>query len=36
MRAFFQQAGAASVEIQRHYLYRMGVLAWKTKGKPAV
>jgi ubiquinone/menaquinone biosynthesis C-methylase UbiE len=35
MREFFQQAGAASVEIQRHYLYRMGVIAWKAKGKPA-
>jgi ubiquinone/menaquinone biosynthesis C-methylase UbiE len=33
MREFFQQAGAASVDIQRHYLYRMGVIAWK--GKPA-
>jgi ubiquinone/menaquinone biosynthesis C-methylase UbiE len=35
MRHFFQQAGAASVEIQRHYFYRMGVIAWKAKGKPA-
>jgi hypothetical protein len=36
MREFFMQAGAASVEIQRHYLYRMGVIAWKkqAKGKP--
>lgn len=34
MREFFQHAGAASVEIQRHYLYRMGVIAWKEK--PAV
>jgi len=33
MREFFQQGGAASVEIQRHYLYRMGVIAWKGKGK---
>jgi hypothetical protein len=31
MRSFVQQAGAASVEIQRHYLYRMGVIAWKKK-----
>ena len=31
MRKFFQQSGAASVEIQRHYLYRMGVIAWKKK-----
>jgi hypothetical protein len=35
MREFFQQAKAASLEIQRHYLYRMGVIAWKAKGKPA-
>ena len=35
MRSFFQRAGAASVEIQRHYLYRMGVIAWKKKGKSA-
>jgi len=34
MREFFGEAGAASVEIQRHYLYRMGVIAWKEK--PAV
>jgi ubiquinone/menaquinone biosynthesis C-methylase UbiE len=31
MQAFIQQAAAASVEIQRHYLYRMGVIAWKKK-----
>ncbi len=31
MRDFFQQAGSESVEIQRHYLYRMGVIAWKRK-----
>jgi hypothetical protein len=24
-----QQTTAARVEIERHYLYRMGVLAWK-------
>lgn len=35
MRQFFQQAGAASVEIQRHYFYRMGVIAWKAQGDPA-
>jgi len=34
MREFFQHAGAASVATQRHYLYRMGVIAWKDK--PAV
>ena len=33
MHEFFQQGGAASVEVRRHYLYRMGVIAWK--GKPA-
>jgi ubiquinone/menaquinone biosynthesis C-methylase UbiE len=33
MREFFQQGGAASVEVRRHHLYRMGVIAWK--GKPA-
>jgi hypothetical protein len=31
MQRFVQQAGAARVEIQRHYLYRMGVIAWKKK-----
>lgn len=36
MRDCFQQAGAASIEIQRHYLYRMGVIAWKKKAEPAV
>lgn len=30
MRGFFQQAGAADVEIRTQYLYRMGVIAWKT------
>ena len=30
MSQFFEQAGASSVEIQRRYLYRMGVIAWKT------
>ena len=29
MRNLFQQAGAAKVELQRHYLFRMGVIAWK-------
>jgi ubiquinone/menaquinone biosynthesis C-methylase UbiE len=29
MRDLFQQAGAASVRIKTHYLYRMGVAAWK-------
>jgi ubiquinone/menaquinone biosynthesis C-methylase UbiE len=35
MRDFFQQAGATTVEIHRHYLYRMGVIAWKMKAEPA-
>jgi ubiquinone/menaquinone biosynthesis C-methylase UbiE len=30
MSAFFQKAGAAKVEAQRHFLFRMGVVAWKT------
>lgn len=29
MRRFFQEAGAAKVEIIRHYFYRMGVIAWQ-------
>jgi ubiquinone/menaquinone biosynthesis C-methylase UbiE len=29
MRGLMQQTTAARVEIERHYLYRMGVLAWK-------
>jgi ubiquinone/menaquinone biosynthesis C-methylase UbiE len=35
MQKLFQQAGATNLEIQRHSLYRMGVIAWKTKGNPA-
>jgi ubiquinone/menaquinone biosynthesis C-methylase UbiE len=35
MQGFIQQAGATTVEIQRHYLYRMGVIAWKAKGPAA-
>jgi ubiquinone/menaquinone biosynthesis C-methylase UbiE len=30
MAEFFRRAGAAKVETQRHFLFRMGVLAWKT------
>lgn len=30
MRGFFQNAGAGRVEVQRHFLYRMGVIAWKA------
>lgn len=29
MRTHFQACGAAQVEIQRHFLFRMGVIAWK-------
>jgi ubiquinone/menaquinone biosynthesis C-methylase UbiE len=31
MRSLFREAGAGSVEVQRHYLFRMGVIAWKSK-----
>jgi ubiquinone/menaquinone biosynthesis C-methylase UbiE len=34
MQEFFQQAGAARIEIERHYLYRMGVIAWKREPVP--
>lgn len=30
MRSFFQKAGATHVEAQHHFLYRMGVIAWKA------
>ena len=30
MSEFFLRAGAAKVEAQRHFLFRMGVVAWKT------
>lgn len=30
MRAFFETAGASRVEIQRHFFFRMGVIAWKS------
>lgn len=29
MRCFFRNAGAARVDVQRHFLFRMGVIAWK-------
>jgi hypothetical protein len=32
MREFFTQAGAAKVDAYRHFLFRMGVLAWKKSG----
>jgi methyltransferase family protein len=31
MRSFFQSAHASRVEIQRHFLFRMGVIAWKAE-----
>lgn len=31
MRSQLTKAGAASVEIDRHYLFRMGAIAWKQK-----
>jgi ubiquinone/menaquinone biosynthesis C-methylase UbiE len=30
MNGFFRSAGATKVETQRHFLFRMGVIAWKT------
>jgi ubiquinone/menaquinone biosynthesis C-methylase UbiE len=30
MTEFFRTAGAAKVEAQQHFLFRMGVIAWKT------
>jgi ubiquinone/menaquinone biosynthesis C-methylase UbiE len=29
MREFCRKAGASEIEIQRHFLFRMGVIAWK-------
>jgi ubiquinone/menaquinone biosynthesis C-methylase UbiE len=31
MRNFFRQAHAAAVETEKHFLYRMGVIAWKRQ-----
>ena len=31
MRSLIQEAGAARVEIRRHYFFRMGVIAWKRE-----
>lgn len=31
MRSFFQQAGAAGIELQQNYLFRMGVIVWKRR-----
>jgi ubiquinone/menaquinone biosynthesis C-methylase UbiE len=30
MTEFFRRGGAAQVEAQRHFLFRMGVIAWKS------
>jgi ubiquinone/menaquinone biosynthesis C-methylase UbiE len=30
MSGFFRSAGAAKVETQKHFLFRMGVIAWKS------
>ena len=30
MRSFFQKAGAADVSVQSRYMFRMGVIAWKS------
>jgi ubiquinone/menaquinone biosynthesis C-methylase UbiE len=35
MRRHFEQAGAVKVEIERHFLFRMGVIAWKQTGRAA-
>lgn len=32
MTNFFRRAGAAKVEARRHFLFRMGVIAWKATG----
>ena len=31
MRSFFEQAGAADVQAEWNYFFRMGVIAWKTR-----
>jgi ubiquinone/menaquinone biosynthesis C-methylase UbiE len=33
MRQLLIQAGAANVELTRHYFFRMGVIAWKTDAR---
>lgn len=35
MNSFFRNAGAAKVETQRHFLFRMGVIAWKPVPRDA-
>ncbi|MGH9514102.1 MAG: methyltransferase domain-containing protein [Terriglobales bacterium] len=36
MGGFFHRAGAAEVETQRHFLFRMGVIAWKPAPGDAI
>ncbi len=39
MKSLLHRTGAAEIEIQRHYLFRMGVIAWKSsvpKASPVV
>jgi ubiquinone/menaquinone biosynthesis C-methylase UbiE len=31
MRSFFRQAGAASVQAEWNYFFRMGIIAWRTR-----
>jgi ubiquinone/menaquinone biosynthesis C-methylase UbiE len=33
MRTIFEQTHAAKIEIRKHYLFRMGVIAWKSAGQ---
>jgi len=35
MKAFFERAGCPRVDVRRHYLYRMGVIAWKAREQAA-
>ena len=35
MKAFLERAGCSRGEVRRHYLYRMGVIAWKPRGARA-
>lgn len=32
MTGFFRAAGATTVESQKHFLFRMGIIAWKSAG----
>lgn len=35
MKAFHERAGCSRVEVRRHYLYRMGLIAWKSPEQAA-